>query len=120
MNTENVEITDDEVTKELNRRLNEEAKADKLNEAVEKKLTEHREAEAKRKKALEVHDATFTDETDKKKKKIITKTKIECYYCGSEDLEKYTDDDNIYIYKGTDIAEGYRCNNCGRKTGVAK
>lgn len=118
MTKEEIELSDDEITKALNKRLNEDAKQEKLEKAVDKKLEEQKKVETREKKEQEVHEATFTDETDKKKKKVKTKGKIECATCGSEDMVKISNDEDTYFYKGTDISEVYKCNDCGRRSGI--
>ncbi len=114
-----IEISDDEITKALNIRLDDEAKENKLNEEVEKRLTKHHADEEKKKKENEVHEATFVDKTDDKKKKAVkVKTVVECASCGSEDTFKISDDDNTYFYKKRDIKEVYRCKRCGKNSGI--
>lgn len=112
MNGESVEPTDDEITKALNERLDEEKKEKALNEAVEKKLEER--------KSLEVKEAVFTDDTKKDKKTVRIKEDIECATCGSKDMEKISDDADTFIYKKQDITAVYKCNKCGRRSGVLK
>lgn len=121
MKIENIELEEDEITKRLNKRLEEDAKEEAYNKKVEERLTKKRaEAEVKRKE-LEVHEATFKDETTGKEKKITSgKTKMKCWNCGGTDLEKqeFPDDADTYVYRGQDISEVWKCNDCGRSSGV--
>ena len=121
MSIEKIELDEDEVTKALNKRLEEDAKQDAMNKEVESRLTKKRaEAETKRKE-LEVHEATFKDETTQTEKVISTgKTKIKCWNCNGTDLEKmeFPDDADQYVYQGVQMKEVWVCNDCGRRSGV--
>jgi predicted RNA-binding Zn-ribbon protein involved in translation (DUF1610 family) len=121
MSIEKIELDEDDVTKALNKRLEEDAKQEALDKEVESRLTKKRaEAETKR-KALEVHEAIFKDETTGKEKKITSgKTKMKCWNCGGTDMEKqeFPDDADTYVYRGQDISEVWKCNDCGRSSGV--
>ncbi len=117
---QDIEISDDEITKLLNKRLDDEARGKKVEEEVEKRYLKHQADEDKKAKELEVHEATFTDDTDEKKKKVVkVKTVVECASCGSEDTVKISDDDDTYFYKKRDVKEVWQCNRCRRRTGVA-
>jgi DNA-directed RNA polymerase subunit RPC12/RpoP len=120
MGNEGIEVTDDEITTALNKRLEEDAKKDKLNEEVEKRVKVINEDKEKKRKETEVREAKFTDTESGKKKTVGKKEDIECCYCDSKDLEKISDDDDTYVYQGKDISAVYKCNDCGRTSGVER
>ncbi len=120
MSQEKIELSDDEITDALNKRLDEDAKQEKLNTEVDKRIKVINDDREKKQKETEVREAKFTDETGKKKKTVKERESIECYKCGSTDLEKITDDSDTFVYKGKDISAVYHCNECGRNSGVAR
>jgi ribosomal protein S14 len=120
MNVETIELEEDKVTKALNKRMDEEARQEALDKEVDKRLAKKKTDDEEREKKDEVHEATFEDETDGKKKKVKTKEKVECASCGSDDVVKTSNDEDLFNYRGRDVKAVYHCNNCGRRSGVVE
>ena len=119
MSPENPEPSEDEITKALNKRLDEDAKQEKLSAEVDKRVKGINEDKEKKQKETEVREAKFTDEAGKKKKTVKEKDSVECSNCNSTNMEKVSNDDDTYVYQGQSISAVYECNECGRRSGVA-
>lgn len=115
MNSENIELDEDEISKELNRRLDEDRKKTALEDEVNKRFLVEKE---KRK----VHEATFEDTTEKKsrKRKVVEPEVITCATCGSTNMTKISNDSDVFVYEGREVTAVFYCNDCGRRSGVVE
>lgn len=118
MSIENIELSDDEISKALNKRLEEDSREEKLDAEVSKRMEVINKDKEKKKEELRVREATFTDEGSKKKKIVKGKDTVTCASCGSEDMDKISNDDDTFIYKGQNVSAVYICNKCRKRSGV--
>ena len=112
MNSEEVILSDDEITEALNKRLKEEERQEALEKKVEERLQERRDAQSK----LEAKEATFTDGETGKKKKIKIKDETVCYNCGSNNLEEIEKDVQYHTNRGI-VKRVLRCRECRKLLG---
>lgn len=102
---------------------------DELNDDVAEQLTailgrlreKEEKGEEKEEEEVEEEPEEPVFKTRKGRKRISVKKTINCPKCGSDNTERYGEDDTIYSYK-RNILEGKPivCNNCGHKFGVVK
>ncbi len=125
MSDEGSDDIEDDVLAQLNQELEDEKRQKKVDAEVKKRRggekpeEEEEEKKPARKAQFKTREGK-TREIGKKKKD----SKPKCHHCGSEDTTRLDDGNTIIRYRNKAfdgiLAQVRRCNDCGKRFGVAK